>query len=243
MFGRKKKKEDDSGAPCAKAQGARRRPGRPAASEKGGVSRQSILQKALTLSKTVALQDLSIVAVARSIDVTPALIHYYIGGRDWLTSGIMNLFYEGLLQRLPDSGGDWKEDVWNSAKAFFDHLLTYSGVAAYLVTNERFRVFQLTDFDDPDYGVEVLNRFVGQVRSAGLSGARTGLYTLLINEFVISTAHRATHKLLPADHRQFHEGKLASLDPVRMDNLLFGKVAPLELNAERLFKEGMAVFL
>lgn len=235
--------DDDSKPHRAPKKSAGRRRGRPPADEKGGSSRQGILKAALKLSKSVALQDLSIVVVARSINVTPALIHYYIGGRDWLTSGIMNLFYKSLLKKWPVATGDWEQDVWNSAKAFFDHLLDYPGIAAYLVSNYRFRVFQLTAFGDRDYGAEVLNRFVGHVRAAGLSAERTGLRTQLIHEFVMSTANQATQDLLPADHKQFFEEKLASLDPVRMEHIIFGKVVPLQLGADDLFREGMALFL
>jgi len=220
-----------------------RRPGRPAADEKGGVDRRSILQKALNLTKTVALQDLSIVVVARSLNVTPALIHYYIGGRDWLTSGVMNLFYKGLIRKWPKETGDWEQDVRNSTKAFFDHLIQYPGIAAYLVMNHQFRVFQLTAFRDRDYGAEVLDRSIGHIRAAGLSAKRTGIHSQLINEFVMTTAHQASHALLPADHRQFLEDKLASLDPTRTENIVFGKVAPLEMSADTLFEEGMSVFL
>lgn len=220
-----------------------RRPGRPAANEKGGVSRQSILRTALKLSKSVALQDVSIVVVARSMKVTPALIHYYIGGRDWLTSGVMNLFYKSLLRKWPAPTGDWEQDVRNSAKAFFDHLLDYPGVAAYLVSNHRFRIFQLTAFGDRDYGAEIFNRFIGHARASGLSAERVGIHTQLIHEFVMSTANQATHDLMPADHRQFYEEKLASLDPVRMEHIIFGKVAPLQLDAGSLFEEGMSLFL
>jgi len=240
----KKTKVDEESKPHrAPAQGAARRPGRPSAKEKAGVSRQGILQKALKLSKSIALQDVSIVVVARSLDVTPALIHYYIGGRDWLTSGIMNLFYKGLIRRWPKPTGDWEQDVLNSARAYFDHLVEYPGIAAYLVLNHQFRVFQLTAFGDRDYGVEVLDRFVGHVRSAGLSPERTGLHAELIREFVVSSAQEATHDLLPAGHRQFLEDKLASLDPSRTENIVYGKIAPLQLNGDSLFKEGISLFL
>lgn len=243
VSGKKTIVDDESKPRRAPARVAGRRPGRPAANEKGGVSRQGILQTALKLAKSVALQDLSIVVVARSMNVTPALIHYYIGGRDWLTSGIMNLFYKGLVRKCPEPTGDWEQDVADSAKLFFDHLVAYPGVSAYLVLNHRFRVFQLTAFGDRDYGAEALDRFIGHVRGAGLSRERTGLHAQLIQEFVISTAHQATHDLLPADHRQFLEDKLASLDPRRTENIVYGKVGPLQLNAGSLFKEGMSMFL
>ena len=248
MSGKKVKEEktsvkDESKPHRASAGGSGRRPGRPAANEKGGTSRPDILAAALKLSKSVALQDLSIVVVARSIGVTPALIHYYIGGRDWLTSGIMNLFYKRLIRKWPKPTGDWEQDVRNSVTAFFDHLVMYPGVAAYLVSNYQFRIFQLTAYRERDYGVEVLDRLIGHVRAAGLSPERTGLHMQLIHEFVMSTANQATHDLLPVDHHQFLEDKLASLDPARTQNIAYGKVGPLQLDAKSLFKEGISLFL
>lgn len=220
-----------------------RGPGRPRASEKGGASRQAILQAALKLSKTVPMQDLSIVMVARSIDVTPALIHYYIGGRDWLTSGIMNLFYKTLLRKWPAETGDWQEDVIAAARTIFDNLVTYPGIAAYLAMNNQFRIFQLTAFGDRDFGVEVLERLTSRVREAGLSPDRTGVYVHLITEFVISTAHRTSHKLFPSEHRQFLEDKVAQIGPDKWPNITFAKGTPLELDGDKVFQEGINLFL
>src|SRR5580692_9369027 len=98
----------------------RRRPGRPPGSQ-GGVSLGSILRASYRLTKTVPLQELSIVFVAKSLGVTPALIHYYVEGRDWLTSGTMNLFYSELLRKLPKNTGDWKRDIPRMAHAMYDH--------------------------------------------------------------------------------------------------------------------------
>lgn len=229
-------------APAPRA-GKARGPGRPPASEKGGVSRQSILQAALKLSKTVPLQDLSIVVVARTINVTPALIHYYIGGRDWLTSGIMNLFYKNLLRKWPQETGDWRKDIFAAAKVFFDSLSTYPGIASYLSTNSRFRIFQLTAFGDRDYGVEVLDKMTGCVRSAGLSPARTGIYTHLVTDFVINNAHSTSHKLFPGEHRQFLEEKLTKLDPEKSPNIVYAKTAPLQLDGLVVFEEALGLFM
>src|ERR1700722_9318525 len=115
----------------------RRRPGRPPGSQ-GGVSLVSILRTSYRLAKTVPLQELSIVFVAKTLGVTPALIHYYVGGRDWLTSGTMNLFYGDLLRKLPKNTGDWKRDIPKMAHGIYDHLVLYAGVAAYMVSQNRF---------------------------------------------------------------------------------------------------------
>ena len=226
---------------AAKSRG--RKPGRPSASEKRTVSRQSIILAGLRISKEVPLEDVSIVVVARAIDVTPALIHYYIGGRDWLTSGVMNLFYRNLYRKLPKPTGDWSADIVATARKFFEHIASYPGIAAYLVSHNQFRTFQLVAFGDKDYGVEVLEHLAGVVRQAGLSASRTGTYTHLIRDFVISTAHTMSHKLFPNEYRQFLEERAAKLDPQKHANMLFAKVSPLELDGNAAFEEGISLFM
>lgn len=220
-----------------------RRPGRPPASEKGGISRQRILQVALKLSKTIPLQDLSIVIVARSMNVTPALIHYYIGGRDWLTSGIMNLFYKSLLRKWPAETGDWREDLIAAARQIFEHLSAYPGIAAYLMSNGPFRILQLTAFGDRDYGIEMLESFVGRLRRAELSPERAGIFAHLIFEFVTSTAHRASIGIFPSEHRQFLEDKIAKFDASRTPNIIYARVSPLMLDGAIELEEGISLFM
>ena len=86
-----------------KASVGRRGAGRPAGPTSGILDRAMILNVGLQLTKTTSLVDLSIVRVAKELGVTPALIHYYLagGGRDALTSGVMNLYYRDLIERWP----------------------------------------------------------------------------------------------------------------------------------------------
>jgi AcrR family transcriptional regulator len=221
----------------------KRGPGRPQMGEGRNVSRNTILRAALKLAVTVPLQDLSIVTVAKSMDVTPALIHYYIGGRDWLTSGVMNLFYKELLRKWPEETGDWKNDLVAAARIIYDHFSRYGGIAAYAVSNSRFRVFQLVAFGDRDYGVELLERFTGYVRASGLDGVRTGVYANQFMEFIISTGHGTSHHIYPSEHRAFLEEKSSKLDPDKYPNLLFAKRAPFTLSGDVAFEMGCNLFL
>lgn len=217
--------------------------GRPHAGEGNNISRHSILKTALRLAKTIPLQDLSIVTVAKAMEVTPALIHYYIGGRDWLTSGIMNLFYRDLLKKWPGEIGDWQVDLLSAARVIYEHFSIYGGIAAYAVSNSRFRVFQLTAFGDRDYGVETLERFTGRVRSAGLSGERTGVYAHLFMEFIISTGHGTSHHIFPGEHRKFLEEKTDKLDLEKYPNIFFARRAPFAMDGRVAFEEGSSLFL
>src|ERR1700754_4137584 len=125
------RKPKSRGSAAAVEEPVRRRPGRPAGSNVG-ISLASILRTSYRLAKTVPLQELSIVFVAKKLGVTPALIHHYVGGRDWLPAGTMTLFYSDLLRKLPDNTGDWKRDIPKMARAIYDHLVLYAGVAAYM---------------------------------------------------------------------------------------------------------------
>jgi len=236
------RKPKSRGGPAAVDEPARRRPGRPQGSH-GGISLVSILRTSYRLAKTVPLQELSIVFVAKSLNVTPALIHYYVGGRDWLTSGTMNLFYADLLRKLPDNTGDWKRDIPKMARAIYDHLVLYAGVAAYMVSHNRFRIWQLTAYGQREYGVEVLEKLTACVKQAPCSPERTGIYSHLIMEFVIGSAHRTAHHLFPSEHKEFLKDKLSKLDPERFPTLVLTDTAPISLGPEKAFNEEIRLFM
>ncbi len=220
----------------------KRRPGRPDSKNAGNVNRAMILRAAMKLAAKTPLQDLSIVTVAKSMNVTPALIHYYIGGRDWLTSGVMNLFYRDVLRKWPKPGDDWRRNLEEATHCLYTQFVRYAGIAAYVVSNSRFRVFQLTAFGDRDYGVEMLDRFTGLVRATGLSSDRTGIYASQMIDFITQTGHSAALHLYPAEHRAFLDEKSSRLEEARYPNITFTRFAPLDIDGELAIREGLALF-
>lgn len=220
----------------------KRRPGRPDSKNAGNVNRAMILRAAMKLAAKTPLQDLSIVTVAKSMSVTPALIHYYIGGRDWLTSGVMNLFYRDVLRKWPKPGDDWRKNLEEATHCLYMQYVRYAGIAAYVVSNSRFRVFQLTAFGDRDYGVEVLDRFTGLVRATGMRSDRTGIYASQMIDFITQTGHSAALHLYPAEHRAFLDDKSSKLEEARYPNISFARFAPLEIDGELAIREGLALF-
>jgi AcrR family transcriptional regulator len=235
-------KIEDAAADKKKASRTKRRPGRPHAKNAGNVSRTTILRAAMKLAIKTPLQDISIVTVAKSMNVTPALIHYYIGGRDWLTSGVMNLFYKDLLRKWPEEKDDWRDDLEAAIHCMYEQFARYAGIAAYVVSNSRFRVFQLTAFGDRDYGVELLDRFTGLVRKTGLSAERTGIYASQMIDFVTQTGHSAALHLYPAEHRAFLDEKASKLDETRYPNISFARFAPMEIDGKLAIREGLDLF-
>jgi len=220
-----------------------RSPGRPSAGEPERASRASIFRVGLKLTKTVPLQDLSIVSLARSMDITPALVHYYVISRDRLTSGIINLFYKGTVKNWPAQTGDWQHDVVNAAEHLYMQLLAYPGIAAYLVQKNEYRVVQETEEGETDFGLQLLECFIGTVRSVGLSPERTSIYSHMIREFLFSTAHRTTFGLFPSQQRQELEKTIAKLSPDKWPNITFPQEALLEIDGDLVFHEGIELFL
>lgn len=221
----------------------KRRPGRPKLGQSSPMTRGRILRTALKMTKNIALQDLSIVLVAKKMNVTPALVHYYVGSRDWLTSGVMNLFYRDLGKKWPAPVGLWKKDVIAAAHVIFAQFVSFPGIAAYVVSNSKFRVFQMVEFGERDYGAEVLEMFTSIIRSVGLSGPRTGIYSSQFMEFLFSISHGASHHIFPAEHKSFLEEKLASLDAEKYPSLIFSQGGPLSVDGELAFAEGCYLYL
>ena len=221
---------------------AARKPARGGAKARN-VNRSAILRAGLRLSLDTPLQELSVVSVAKALKIAPALIHYHIGGRDWMTSGIMNLFYRGVLKKWPNATGEWEADLIQAATLIYDEFCTHAGIAAYAVANSRFRIFQLTAFGDRDYGVEMLERLTGLMRASGLSGGRTGVYTTQLFGLIAGAADDVTTHILPAAHEAFHRDKFSQLEMSRYPNLDFAQGIPMRLGDVHTFDEGCRLIL
>jgi AcrR family transcriptional regulator len=220
-----------------------RPPGRPAAGEEGGADRASIFRAGLKLAETVPLQDLSIVSLARSMGITPALVHYYVGSRDLLTSGILNLFYKDTVRRWPAATSDWQHDVVLAAERLYEHLFAYPGVAAYLVQKNEYRVIQEVEEGETDYGLQFLECFARTIRGVGLTPERTGIYIHMMREFLFVTSYRAAYELFPSDQRKQLEKTISRLSPEQWPNVLYPQRALLQIDGDLVFREVIELFL
>ena len=221
----------------------KRGPGRPSAAEGNSVSRVSILQNAFEMSRTIPLQDLSIVLVAKRMGITPALIHYYIGGRDWLTSGVMNLFYKEMIEAWPKPTGRWEADIFEVALVIYGQYIKYAGIAAYSVSHNRFRTFQLLQDGEHDYGVEVLDRFTRCAMEAGLPADRTAIYGHMLFEFIISNANNAIRHRFPGEYPGFLQEQVEGLSATDYPGIHFTTHALDNFDASAAFNEGCRLIL
>jgi AcrR family transcriptional regulator len=221
----------------------RRKRGRPLGSERVSLTDVSIIRTAYKLTKAVPLYEVSQALVARTMGVTPALIHYYLGGRNELASGVMNHFYSELLRKMPEPTGDWEKDLREACWAMYRKFVERPGIAAYAMLKHRFRTFQLTKKNGRDYGIEVLERFISLVLQSGCTPARAGTYSHLLREFIVSSAYYASNEHYPASHKEFLAQKVAALDEKLFPAIRATLSNQVSLDAECSFREGGHLFI
>lgn len=217
--------------------------GRPATQEKSLLDREVILNCAFDMARSVPLQDLSIVKVAKELGVTPALIHYYIEGREALTSGVMNAFYRETLREWPQSTGNWRKDLEAACRRMHDLHVNYAGVAAYVVGYTRFRMVQITAPGEDDYGLLLFENFVGLVRAAGFGAERTAIYAHLLMEFITSVAHTTVRHRWPGESGVFLDRILGGLDARTFPNAHFVRQSYVRFDAGLAFDQALELFM
>lgn len=220
-----------------------RGPGRPAKTSQGLFSRESIISTCLALSRQVPLHELSIVRAAHELDVTPGLIHYYMRGRDELTSGVMNAFYRELVEGWPALAGHWRRDLDVICKAVYHAYARYPGIAAYHVSHNKFRMVQQVREGETDYGVLLFEKFTSAIRAAGFDAKRTGMYTHLLNEFVIGYAQATASHRWPGQHAGFLDATFAELDKRKFPSAHFVSKTFTQLDGTTAFETGLDLFL
>ncbi|WP_211368958.1 TetR/AcrR family transcriptional regulator [Pseudoxanthomonas jiangsuensis] len=222
-----------------------RSPGRPTGTAASALNREAVLAVAFSLTKTVSVTELSIVRVARELGVTPALIHYYLagGGRDMLTSGVMNAFYREVVEQWPQTTGEWRHDLEVMLETIYRAYLRYPGISIYAASHNRYQLVQDVDGGEIDYGLLVLEKFVGTVRQIGLDPGRTGSLAHQLMMFVQSYSYSTVARRWPGQHAAFLRAKLSELDATKHPNCHFIQESLVTLNAAEAFASGMQLFL
>lgn len=223
----------------SKAGAKSRGPGRPPAAKRLIISKQLVLDAALSLCKSEPLQDISIVRMAREFGVTPGLIHYYIDGRNALTSGVMNRAFRETVSQFRPLTGDWRADVVAAMRTFYSEQVKYPGIASYVMSHNRYRLLQDVEAGETDYGILFFDRVVACVRQSGLNAARTAMFTHLLLQHVLASAHQQTSHQLPGDHHSFLVSRLRRLDLRERPNVHFVLQSFSALTGDQAFEAGL----
>ena len=151
------------------------------------VSRDTILRHAIALTKTTPLDQISMVQLAKDFGVAPGLIHYYLGGRDNLISGVLNNYYRERMSQMPALTGDWRADVETIARTSFSVGVDNPGVSLYVASHNRYRLFQNVDEGETDYGLMYFNHLTTALKQGGFSADQVALGYHLIAQFLVAS--------------------------------------------------------
>lgn len=207
------------------------------------LSRVAILQHAIRLTKTVPLDQISMVQLAKDFGVAPGLIHYYLGGRDQLVSGVLNDYYRQRVGRLPSLTGDWRADVEAIARLSFEVAVENPGVSIYVASHNRFRLFQDVEPGETDYGMEFFNRMTSALMQGGFTAEQVALGYHLIAQYLVSASMAEASRQLPAYHQSFIQKKLESASELQYPGARFVSKAFSRLSSDTAFEEGLRITL
>lgn len=203
------------------------------------LSSESIIQVGFELARETPLQEVSIAMVAKKLDISPGLVHYYIGTRERLTSGIMNLFYQKMYAALPEASGDWEKTLTETANTMYNLWIEVPGITSYVVGNNTFKTYQIVDGDNLDYGLEVNERLSTLVKRAGASKKKTGIFARLIKDFSVSAALSHITHAYPSQHRDLIATRTSNIVRARYPGLFFCRDSLLTTDAKEVFDIGL----
>jgi AcrR family transcriptional regulator len=167
------------------------------------LARQEIIDKAVELAKSEPLSELSIIGLARQLGVTSAAVHYYVGSRDDLLSGVVNQFFKTRVDTLGELVGDWRTDIERHARHGYALMAEYGGVLRYVMSHNRFRLFQQVDKGQTDYGLVYLNRISKIFLDGGFNPEQAAMGYHLLAQYTMTAAYAKVSNQLPADHSKY----------------------------------------
>ncbi|MFN8372076.1 MAG: TetR/AcrR family transcriptional regulator [Anaerolineae bacterium] len=108
-----------------------RKPGRPTAAQEP-LSRERILQAALTLIDTSGVEALSMRRLAAVLGVDPMALYHYLPNKEAILRGLIELIFSGL--QVPQvSDAAWEDQVRACARAYFDVVRAHPQLLVYIV--------------------------------------------------------------------------------------------------------------
>jgi AcrR family transcriptional regulator len=217
--------------------------GTPASGATPALSREQILDRATALAKVEPLGDISMVGLARELGVTPTLIHYYIGSRDDLISGVANRYFKERLSRLRPLTGNWKQDLLREAMQSFEMGVEYGGVLRYMMSHNRFRLFQQVSEGETDYGVLYLDRMAGIFCQGGFTPQQAAIGYHLLSQYVMSSSYAEVSRQLPAFHEHYIRDQIGSRPAGQLQGARFFAEAFSTLDSATSFPEGLRLLL
>ena len=228
--------------PADQRVGTRRR-GRPRAAQQTQLTRADVVARGLVCAREMSLQEITISALARDLEVTPGLIHYLIPGKDGLITGVMNAFYSELCSDWPAAQGHWRDHVVAMALHLRSFYLRYRGVVLYTGAHNKYRVVQAVEEGETDYGLVFLDSLFRGIMMMKLDAANTVLFAEIFIDFISSQARSAITTRLPRAHQGYLRGVFENLDPEAFPGIAYAGEELFTPDSERVFEEGLSMLM
>ncbi|MFY3551224.1 TetR/AcrR family transcriptional regulator [Achromobacter insolitus] len=207
------------------------------------LSRATIIERAIALARETSLEQISMVQLARDFGVAPGLIHYYLGGRDKLISGVLNNYYRERLARMPPLTGNWRADIEAIARVSLNYAVENPGVSTYVASHNRFRLFQDVESGETDFGAAFFNHVTTAFMQGGFSAEQVALAYHLLAQFLVASSRAEASKQLPVYHRDFIRSRLDAMPADRYPGARYVSDAFSSLNTELAFEAGLGILL
>jgi len=235
----KPRRMDDESAPAAKRAG--RRPkgadGTPA------LSRETVVQCAIELARREPLSDLSMVRVARELGVAPGLIHYYLGSRDDLLSRVINYAFKERVDALPPLTGRWRDDLEGVARSAVEVTARWPGLGTYILTHNRFRLFQRVGPGETDFGLAFFDHIGRVFRDAGFTNTQAALGYHLLMLFITSISAEVENRQAPGTHHDYIVGYVSRFDRNEVPGASYLVSSFAKLDTAQTFEAGLRLVL
>ncbi|WP_297833410.1 TetR/AcrR family transcriptional regulator C-terminal domain-containing protein [Pseudomonas sp.] len=212
-------------------------------SKKADLSRDAVVLCAVAIAKNESLSDVSMVRLGRELGVAAGLIHYYMGSRDGLISAVINQAFKERLQLLPLFTGDWRVDAEAFARASVESLTQWPGMATYVLTENRFRLFQRVAPGETDYGLAYFDHIGRMLKNANFSGPNAAVAYHLLMLFISVIAAEKENKQAPGLHADFISGYLARHSEQQYPGAMFLAAPFSGIESDTTFERGLSVLL
>jgi AcrR family transcriptional regulator len=229
-------------AETEKPRRAGRRTKAAADGEPRSVTREEIINHALKIAQKEQVDAITIMRLSREMDVTPALIHYFTGGRDKLLSAVMNHAMAADGPRV-QSTGKWLTDLEALTRDALRFQTKWKGITTYQQSHNKHRLFQDEDPEINDQGLAFFDRVGRILQSSGMTPERAAMAYHLLMLFMTSVANNHVNKQQPASHRHFLKGRHQQLDAKMHPGADFMLDAFSEITTESTFETGLQVLL
>ncbi|MDU9392901.1 TetR/AcrR family transcriptional regulator [Pseudomonas sp. zfem002] len=193
--------ESSTTSEAAKAAPRKRSGRRPKGDQ--DVSRDAMIACAIGIARNESLTEVSMVRIGKELGVAAGMVHYHLGSRDELISAVINAAFKDRVQRLPALTGEWRTDIEAFARSSLATLECWPGLATYILTENKFRLFQRVQPGEIDYGLAYFDH-IGQIlKAAALPQPFAAMaYHLLLLFVSVIAAEKENHQA-PHAHSGF----------------------------------------